>query len=111
MWSEGIIANPETGRKYKYWVKRFEEGSMFGIDGGKISKLTIRKVGKAKTATGLTEAWMWTAPTTRPERSTKLFSPSITDREAAAADYGQPPAPLDKLLFHNLPLGYVRILI
>lgn len=45
MWSEGIIAGPTTGDKYKYWVKHFEEGSRFGIDGGKVSKLTIRKVG------------------------------------------------------------------
>ena len=44
MWSEGIITGPTTGDKYKYWVKHFEEGSRYGIDGGKISKLTIRKV-------------------------------------------------------------------
>jgi hypothetical protein len=48
MWSEGIIASPTTGGKYKYWVKHFEEGSEYGIDGGKISKLTIRKVGESK---------------------------------------------------------------
>ncbi len=47
MWSEGIIACPETGGKYKYWVKHFEEGSQFGIDGGRISKLTIRKFGES----------------------------------------------------------------
>jgi len=41
MWSEGIIACPTTGGKYKYWVKHFEEGSQFGIDGGKVSKLTL----------------------------------------------------------------------
>jgi len=48
MWSEGIIACPTTGGKYKYWVKHFEEGSQFGIDGGKVSKLTIRKVGETR---------------------------------------------------------------
>ena len=46
MWSEGIIASPPMGGKYKYWVKHYEEGSEFGIDGGKVSKLTIRKVGE-----------------------------------------------------------------
>jgi hypothetical protein len=46
MWSESIIACPATGGKYKYWVKHFEEGSQYGIDGGKVSKLTIRKVGE-----------------------------------------------------------------
>jgi len=45
MWSEGIIAIPETGNKFKYWVYHFEEGSKYGIDSGKVSKLTIRKVG------------------------------------------------------------------
>lgn len=48
MWSEGIIASPTTGGKYKYWVKHYEEGSEFGIDGGKVSKLTIRKVGESR---------------------------------------------------------------
>jgi hypothetical protein len=48
MWSEGIIASPTTGNKYKYWVKHYEEGSEFGIDGGKVSKLTIRKVGESR---------------------------------------------------------------
>jgi hypothetical protein len=31
---------------YDYWVKHFEAGSEYGIDGGRISKLTIRKDGK-----------------------------------------------------------------
>ena len=48
MWSEGIIASPTTGGKYKYWVKHYETGSEFGIDGGKVSKLTIRKVGESR---------------------------------------------------------------
>jgi hypothetical protein len=48
MWSEGIIASPTTGNKYKYWVKHYETGSEFGINGGKISKLTIRKVGESR---------------------------------------------------------------
>ena len=28
---------------YEYWVKHYEEGSSYGIDGGRISKLSIRK--------------------------------------------------------------------
>ena len=45
MWSEGILTGPTTGNRYKYWVKHYEEPSeAFGIDGGKISKLTIRKL-------------------------------------------------------------------
>jgi hypothetical protein len=49
MWSEGIIASPETGTKYKYWVKHYGEGSeVYGIGCGKVSKLTIRKVGDSR---------------------------------------------------------------
>ncbi|MDR3349316.1 MAG: hypothetical protein LBO03_06900 [Acidaminococcales bacterium] len=48
MWNEGVITCPETNGKYKYWVKHFEEGSKFGIDGGRISKLTIRRLGESR---------------------------------------------------------------
>lgn len=47
MWSEGIIGVPETGNKYKYWVKHYKESSRFGTGDGKVSKLTIRKVGES----------------------------------------------------------------
>lgn len=57
MWSEGIIACPTTGGKYKYWVKHFEEGSEFGIDGGRISKLTIRKVGESRDLCNYDRGW------------------------------------------------------
>ena len=40
MWSKGNIEI--DGTKVQYWVKHFEEGSEFGIDGGKISKLECR---------------------------------------------------------------------
>ena len=40
MWSKGNIEI--DGAKVEYWVKHFEEGSEFGIDGGKISKLECR---------------------------------------------------------------------
>lgn len=46
MWSEGVIASPTTGVKYKYWIKHYEEGSEYGINGGRVSKLTIRKIGE-----------------------------------------------------------------
>lgn len=48
MWSEGIIACPTTGNKYKYWVKHFEEGSQFGTDDGRISKLSIKRLSDDK---------------------------------------------------------------
>ena len=58
MWSEGIISCLITGEKYKYWIKYFEEGSEFGIDGGgKISKLTIRKVGETRDLCHYDRGW------------------------------------------------------
>ena len=41
MWGHG------TSNGYEYWVKYYESGSEYGINGGKISKLSIRKGGKA----------------------------------------------------------------
>ena len=38
-WKEAIIEN--KGKDYKVTFKQFEEGSEFGINGGRISKLTI----------------------------------------------------------------------
>lgn len=51
MWSEGTIglnafSESKETRVAHYWVKHFEEGSEFGIDGGRISKLTIKIDGR-----------------------------------------------------------------
>ena len=40
MWTQGTING------YAYWVKHYEEDSQFGIENGRISKLSIRKNGK-----------------------------------------------------------------
>lgn len=42
-WHEGTIGIPKDGnnRIAHYWVKAYEEGSDFGIDGGRISKLYL----------------------------------------------------------------------
>lgn len=40
MWTKGTIDG------YDFWIKYFEEGSEFGINNGRISKLSIRKNGK-----------------------------------------------------------------
>jgi hypothetical protein len=57
MWSEGIITCPITGDKYKYWVKHYEEGSQYGIDGGKVSKLTIRKLDESRDLVNYDRGW------------------------------------------------------
>lgn len=58
MWSEGILTGPATGNRYKYWVKHYEEPSeAFGIDGGKISKLTIRKWNDSRDIVNYDRGW------------------------------------------------------
>ena len=44
MWSNGSIEI--EGTEIQYWVKHFDEGSEFGIDGGRISKLECRADGR-----------------------------------------------------------------
>ena len=44
MWREGTILI--GGKGYRYWVKQFDEGSQYGIDGGRISKLMIKRGGE-----------------------------------------------------------------
>lgn len=49
MWHEGTIGIPVADNKYKavhYWVKAFDEGSEYGINGGKISKLLLKLDGE-----------------------------------------------------------------
>ena len=49
MWKEGTIGIPKEGKNYKvvhYWIKVYEEGSQFGINGGKILKLTLKLDGE-----------------------------------------------------------------
>ncbi len=58
MWSEGIISNPATGAKYKYWVKHYAEPSeAYGIDGGRVSKLTIRRYGESRDLANYDRGW------------------------------------------------------
>lgn len=49
MWSKGTIEVPQKNGSNitcKYFVKHYEEGSEWGINGGRISKLEIRTNGK-----------------------------------------------------------------
>lgn len=45
-WHEGTIGNPNNNEVAHYWVKAYEEGSIYGINEGKISKLQIKVNGK-----------------------------------------------------------------
>jgi len=48
MWSNGRIFNLETKVDYEYWCKHYDKPSHLGLGGGKISKLTIRRLSDGK---------------------------------------------------------------
>lgn len=49
MWKEGSISIPNKDGSTKivhYWIKVYEEGSQIGINGGRISKLSLKMDGE-----------------------------------------------------------------
>lgn len=48
MWSNGRIFTTETKAGFEYWCKHFDAGSEYGIGGGRISKLSIRRLSDGK---------------------------------------------------------------
>lgn len=44
MWKEGSLK--VYGSIFHYWIKVYDEGSQYGIEGGKISKLMLKRDGK-----------------------------------------------------------------
>ena len=44
MWKEGSIR--VNGEIFHYWMKQYSEGSIWGIDGGRISKLMLKRDGR-----------------------------------------------------------------
>ena len=44
MWKEGSLRL--GGDIFHYWMKQYEEGSQFGIDGDRISKLILKRNGE-----------------------------------------------------------------
>ena len=44
MWHEGSLKVKDS--IFHYWVKSFDEGSVFGIEEGRISKLMLKRNGK-----------------------------------------------------------------
>jgi hypothetical protein len=49
MWHEGQIGATESGTVYKWWTKVYDEPSEeFGLNGSRVSKLTIRKIGDSR---------------------------------------------------------------
>ena len=44
MWEKGTFE--VNGSSFQYWVKRYGTGSQYGIGGGEVSKLTLKRNGK-----------------------------------------------------------------
>ena len=44
MWKEGSIR--VNGEVFHYWMKQYDKGSEWGIDGGRISKFMLKRDGK-----------------------------------------------------------------
>ena len=44
MWKESSIK--VNGEVFHYWMKQYKEGSQWGIAGGRISKLMLKRSGK-----------------------------------------------------------------
>lgn len=44
MWKESSIR--VNGEVFHYWMKQYDKGSEWGIDGGRISKLMLKRDGK-----------------------------------------------------------------
>ena len=41
MWREGSLKVHDS--IFHYWMKQYDDGSQFGIEGGRISKLTLKR--------------------------------------------------------------------
>ena len=44
MWKEGSLKVQNS--VFHYWMKQYDEGSQYGINGGRISKLTLKRNGE-----------------------------------------------------------------
>ena len=65
MWAEGSIKVGDS--IFHYWVKHYEEPSEdYGIDGGRISKLMLKRNGEIATTT--TEAWILNRSMRKPKQ-------------------------------------------
>lgn len=54
-WKNGRIEI--RGITFRYWVKQFDEGSEFGINGGRVSKLTIKNENTGKEVINYDRGW------------------------------------------------------
>lgn len=54
-WHDGRLQI--AGGTFHFWIKRFDEGSEFGVEGGRISKLTIKNERTGKEVVNYDRGW------------------------------------------------------
>lgn len=59
MWEDDMLTveSQEGKRNFRFWVKRYEIGSKFGIDGGRISKLMVKDMDTKKIVINYDRGW------------------------------------------------------
>lgn len=58
---------------YNFFFKQYETGSEYGINGGRVSKLEIRKHGRAKTEASYDRGWELEPETNAVKTAFKTF--------------------------------------
>ena len=59
MWEDDnlTVESKEEKRNFHFWVKHYETGSEFGIDGGRISKLMVKDMDTQRIVINYDRGW------------------------------------------------------
>lgn len=57
-WTFGTVRRADGGETYVFQAKHYDDPSRFGIDGGRVSKLCIRRDGVAKDVIAYERGWL-----------------------------------------------------
>lgn len=57
-WTFGTVRRADGGETYVFQAKHYDEPSQFGIEGGRISKLCVRRDGVAKDVIAYERGWL-----------------------------------------------------
>ena len=57
-WTFGTVKKSNGGETFVFQAKHYEEPSQFGIDGGRISKLCVRRDGESKDVIAYERGWL-----------------------------------------------------
>ena len=57
-WTFGTVKQTDGGETFVFQAKHYDEPSQFGIDGGRVSKLCVRRDGAAKGVIAYERGWL-----------------------------------------------------